>query len=101
MRSGHRDSVQCQRQNSLKSPYVEICYKSLAQLDEVHTDSVLEKLIRMQQVMDKATERYCVGQFSDGGQSSRYLIADEVRALRAELDNIEEEADRLQPLFCE
>lgn len=93
------DSVQFRRQNSLKSPYVETCYKCLAQLDEVYTDSALEKLIRMQQIMDKITERYYVGKSSHEGQSSKYLPADEMRQLRVELDDVEAGVDRLQPFF--
>ncbi|KUI72520.1 hypothetical protein VM1G_08403 [Cytospora mali] len=93
------NSVQFRRSNRFKSPYIDACCKLLAQLNMAPTDGILDRLIRLQEVVDTINERHRGRQFADRSHSFEDYTAHEIRALRVELDEILEGIERSQPLF--
>lgn len=68
-------------------------------------DSTLEKLVRLQQLVDEVAERFPIGKSADKQQSLTFLMNDEMQPLREELDRIAKSVDHIQfrklssPLF--
>ena len=94
-----RNAAQFARRNPFRTLYAEMCANYFGYLEESYMDSTLEKLVRLQMVSDKISETFPAYKDPDRNKAFTYLINDEMRPIRSELDRIAESIDQDHPQF--
>ena len=76
-----------------------MCCNCLLQASESPLDFALEKIVRMQQLVDRILEQFPAAKERDRARTYSYLLPDEMRPIRASLDAVAESYSQVQPQF--
>ncbi|KAK2593694.1 hypothetical protein QQS21_008602 [Conoideocrella luteorostrata] len=84
------------RQNPLRSQYVDLCCESLKRAREHPSDIFLEHNVRLVQMGEKISEAFGAANDRERGKPYLFLLDDQSRGFREELDSLMEYLDRQQ-----
>jgi hypothetical protein len=84
------NSSQFRRRISLQSDYVDYCLNCIEQSVDSWTDSNLEKMVRLQQVVENIAEAFPIndGSAPRNDKTYAYLLTNEMRPIRDQADKI-------------
>ncbi|KAH8671233.1 hypothetical protein BX600DRAFT_509921 [Xylariales sp. PMI_506] len=94
------NSSQFCRQDSLKNEYVEFCLNYIAHSTDYWTDSNLVKLFRLQQAVDRISEVFVAHSNPVRDEAFTYILTDEMRPIRSQIDKIFETFDSEQVQYA-
>ncbi|KID85895.1 hypothetical protein MGU_07004 [Metarhizium guizhouense ARSEF 977] len=86
------------RQNPLRSQYVDLCCESLKRAREHPSDMFLEHNVRLVQMGEKISEAFGAANDRERGKPYLFLLDDQSRGFREELDALMQSLDRQQLL---
>ncbi|KAK9438673.1 hypothetical protein VB005_06820 [Metarhizium brunneum] len=86
------------RQNPLRSQYVDLCCESLKRAREHPSDTFLEHNVRLVQMGEKISEAFGAANDRERGKPYLFLLDDQSRGFREELDALMQSLDRQQLL---
>ena len=92
----HSNSTQFRRHNSLRSNYSEYCLDYIGRAAQFWTDSNLDKLVRLRQMVEAVADTFPVVKDTEQVKSYGYLLSEEIKPLREQIDHIFESFTRDQ-----